>query len=58
MATYKGYRIVPSSIWYEHGYEVQTEHHDNGRVTWRRTAGGYRTINEAKAAINARFGRL
>ena len=59
MVIYKGFRIVPSSVWYEHGYEVQAENHNfDGRITWKRTAGGYRTIKEAKEAINAHFGRL
>lgn len=55
MITYRGYRIVPTTG----GYGVQTEHHNiNGSVEFRHVSGPYRTIEQAKAACRAHFGRL
>ena len=60
MITYMGYRIVPKkSNTGRRYYDVYAENHwQDGRITWEKTAGGYGTIETAKAACRAHFGRL
>ena len=59
MTTYRGYKIVAyKNLTGQRRYRVYSEYHDYGRVTPHLEAEDYGTIETAKAAIRAHFGRL
>ena len=57
---YKNYLIQREDTICGKNYNVYQQETNDGGRTWKfsRTSSGYRTIREAKDAINAHFGRL
>ena len=60
MTTYMGYQIRSKKNCFGRTvYDIYTEnHYQNEEVRWVRTSGNYNSLQAAKAACRAHFGRL
>lgn len=60
MTTYMGYQIRLRKDYFGRTvYDIYTEnHYQGGQTRWVRTSGNYQSLQAAKAACRAHFGRL